>query len=128
MHWCPDGAGWTVMVAARDWAGQRVGALVAVERGPNCHLKRAQWHCNCDCGTRVLVKANQLTMRTVTSCGCGIYRREAKIKDLIGQRFGNLTVVARADVQRLGRSTNWSCKCDCGGTRTSSAETLKRGK
>jgi hypothetical protein len=112
----------------RDWTGQRVGALVAIERGPNDKLGRVQWYCNCDCGNRTLVLANRLTMRTYTSCGCGRHRNSSKIENLSGRRFGKLTVQRMADDQRTGRSTKWVCICDCGNQRISSSDTLKNGK
>lgn len=34
-------------------------------------------------------------------------------RDLTGQRFGRLVVVAR-DVANTQRATTWNCKCDCG--------------
>lgn len=36
-----------------------------------------------------------------------------KAKDLIGQRFGKLTVVARGENTKGGKTT-WVCACDCG--------------
>lgn len=35
--------------------------------------------------------------------------------DLVGQRFGRLTVIARAGT-RKDRAVYWSCQCECGGT------------
>ncbi len=37
----------------------------------------------------------------------------AKIKDLTGQRFGQLTVIQSTD-ERRHRCVVWLCKCDCG--------------
>lgn len=37
-----------------------------------------------------------------------------KSLDLIGQRFGRLTVVCKNDERYDGRHTFWKCKCDCG--------------
>ena len=49
----------------------------------------------------------------------------SKTIDLIGQRFGRLTVVSRAE-NKCGR-TNWHCKCDCGNERDILAINLTRG-
>ena len=49
----------------------------------------------------------------------------SKTIDLIGQRFGRLTVVSRAE-NKCGR-TNWNCKCDCGNERDILAINLTRG-
>lgn len=37
----------------------------------------------------------------------------AELKNLIGQKFGKLTVVGRAENDKNGRA-KWICKCDCG--------------
>lgn len=37
----------------------------------------------------------------------------AKLKNLIGQKFGRLLVVGRAENDKYGRA-KWTCKCDCG--------------
>lgn len=38
-----------------------------------------------------------------------------KIKNLIGQRFGMLTVIQRTE--NIGGRAAWLCKCDCGGEK-----------
>lgn len=43
-----------------------------------------------------------------------------------GQRFGRLTVVREVKVGSHGAKT-WLCKCDCGGTRTTSSGALTNG-
>jgi len=52
----------------------------------------------------------------------------AKAQDLIGQRFGKLTVVRRIDNSEYGQA-RWECLCDCGNTcnATSSILRAKRG-
>ena len=46
--------------------------------------------------------------------------------DLTGQRFGLLTVVARAE--NVGPRTAWLCRCDCGGERVVKTVHLRAGK
>lgn len=53
-----------------------------------------------------------------------------RAEDLLGRRFGMLTVVALADpyIHANGRRVvRWLCDCDCGGESVTRAETLKRG-
>ena len=52
----------------------------------------------------------------------------AKLKNLIGQKFGMLTVVGRADND--GKRVCWICKCDCGNPipRVVRAQNLLNGK
>ena len=47
--------------------------------------------------------------------------------DLIGQRFGKLTVVERFGPNK-SRAILWTCKCDCGGSTRAITSDLRRGK
>lgn len=50
----------------------------------------------------------------------------ARAKNLIGQRFGRLTVIAQTKCSKNGNA-RWLCKCDCGNTKDIASESLKRG-
>jgi len=59
----------------------------------------------------------------------GISRKErnmGKIINLIGQRFGRLVVISKADSEKNGH-TRWNCICDCGGTTTVRSSHLLSG-
>jgi hypothetical protein len=47
------------------------------------------------------------------------------LENLVGQRFGRLTVIARAE--SWDSAVRWQCFCDCGETSVSPSKTLKRG-
>lgn len=47
-------------------------------------------------------------------------------QDLAGQRFGNLTVIERAENSKDG-GAKWLCKCDCGNETVVKAGNLKSG-
>ena len=49
-----------------------------------------------------------------------------KLIDRTGQRFGKLTVYARARV-RPGEGVHWVCICDCGRFKTVAARNLATG-
>lgn len=49
-----------------------------------------------------------------------------RLNDLTGQRFGRLTVIARAP--NRGRRTMWLCECDCGNQREIMADNLALGR
>lgn len=51
----------------------------------------------------------------------------AQILNLLGQRFGRLTVIARAPNTADGRAV-WECRCDCGSTKVVTAKMLRDGK
>lgn len=52
----------------------------------------------------------------------------AKTRDLTGQRFGKLTVLAPTEKRIDGGSVVWKCRCGCGNTAEVSAGRLVRGK
>ena len=68
------------------------------------------WKCICDCGNVVNTTTGQLTSGNRVSCGCrrSIYRE----KNLVGRRFGQLTVLKH---EKYENGTHfWRCRCDCG--------------
>lgn len=44
---------------------------------------------------------------------------------IVGERFGRLTVTARAEGN--GRQSRWLCRCDCGRTRIAVGSELRNG-
>lgn len=51
--------------------------------------------------------------------------------DLVGQRFGKLVVISRAEnyiVPSGGSRRRWLCLCDCGETTLAMTDNLKRGR
>lgn len=46
--------------------------------------------------------------------------------DLIGQKFGRLTVVSRTDNNKEGRAM-WLCQCDCGNKKIVLGKSLRNG-
>lgn len=49
------------------------------------------------------------------------------LKDMTGQRFGRLTVIARAENNPRGRAM-WECLCDCGNKKIILGVTLRNGR
>ena len=76
---------------------------------------RPMWHCKCQCGNEKDVPSKVLLNGHSQSCGC--LRREKisllHTKDLIGQKFGRLTVLERVGSTDQNKAT-WKCKCECG--------------
>ena len=99
----------------KDLTGQRFGKL-SVLRATN-ERKNGQivWECLCDCGNTVLAGSSSLRRGEKTSCGCTYKTFVWKdlIKDLTGQRFGNLVAIEPEKERKNGQLV-WKCKCDCG--------------
>lgn len=49
-----------------------------------------------------------------------------KLIEMVGTRFGRLTVIAPADSQT--RELRWACRCDCGATVDAYGSNLRRGR
>lgn len=98
---------------------QQFGRLKVIGRAPNKNNK-VYWLCECDCGTILPVRSDQLTRGVTRSCGC--YHKEIAMKigqnnfkDLTNQTFGKLT--AKKFVKKDGQDKYyWICECECGNT------------
>ena len=108
----------------RDIAGQRFGRLVALEATQQRNSSGSTiWRCRCDCGNEVLTPLSQLTMGYKKSCGC---LGHPPLKDYIGKRFGQLTVLSyRGKKDGMHR---WECQCDCGNITVVGQTLLQSGK
>lgn len=103
-----------------DLTSQRFGSLIALKPAepyikPNGN-KISQWLCQCDCGNTTIVRTEYLRNGHTTSCGCACGR-----VDIIGQRFGKLTVI-----EKLNGGIHL-CQCDCGNKIKVMTYNLKNG-
>lgn len=99
--------------------GKRYGKWTVIDKGPSLG-RRVRWLCECDCGARELVLASNLRSGASQSCGC-------QTRDnLIGQKFGKLTVIAKNDVRR-NEHVCWDCICECGNKTIVEGYNLKSG-
>jgi hypothetical protein len=113
--------------------GRRFGRLLVIERVPSVD-RYARFKCACDCGTLTEVRGSHLRSGHAKSCGCGRQRGieagAATTKDMIGKRFGRLTVVARAGSSQLCNDQSlaiWRCRCSCGNVKDVAGHHLRRG-
>ena len=109
-----------------DLTGQRFGRLVVVEQAGKKNRK-IMWKCACDCGKTTIVTGNSLKSGGTKSCGCYALdcKKMGKKENLIGRRFGRLTVIGEAE--KSNKQIMWLCKCDCGNTKVVSARGLRGG-
>lgn len=94
---------------SKDLTGIRSGMLTALEPVEKSKNGSVMWRCRCDCGREVLVEASKILHQKTKSCGC---LRGKKPRDLVGERFGKLTVLERYG-QDVEKRVLWRCRCDC---------------
>lgn len=116
-----------------DLTGKRFGRLTVIRRAPNNKDGRAMWLCRCDCGNERIIMGKCLRNGHTQSCGClnkDIVSNRS-VKNMVGERFGRLLVIERADdyVAPSGKHhVMWKCLCDCGNSTTVDAGQLSSGK
>ena len=121
----------------KDLTGKRFGRLVVVKFSYMNTKGSAMWECICDCGELYLANSYLLLKGKVKSCGClkssstlyDVVEERigymGKALDLIGQRFGRLTVIEKIGTKNS--KVMWKCKCDCGNYTESSTSSLRKG-
>lgn len=114
------------MPAAKDRTGLRYGRLIVLERAPNVTTggrSRVAWKCKCDCGKEIVVTGDNLQNGSTKSCGCLNTEKRQELgysnkKSLVGQHFGDLTVIADCNetirVGENGYVHMYLCRCKCG--------------
>jgi len=102
----------------RNLTGSKFGRLTALFMLEERKHGGAVWHCSCECGNEVDVRADGLVTGHTKSCGC--YHRDRvttsggeRAKSLVGMKFDRLTVMSQAR-NKQGKKY-WHCLCDCGG-------------
>lgn len=108
------------MPAKIDLTNQRFGKLLVIKESSIKKNNLTTWVCKCDCGNEVLITTKNLRNGNTKSCGC------LKRKNLIGQKFGLLTVINYTNENKHG-SAVWECVCDCGNITYATTEGLRVG-
>lgn len=110
-----------------DLTGKKFGRLKVIERVENNKFGQVCYKCMCDCGNITIVPGNRLTQNRQKSCGC--LRKELaenRYNNLLGQKFGKLTVIEKTDKRQQG-SIMWKCQCDCGNIKEINGSSLING-
>lgn len=112
--------------------GEKYGRLTVVEFHSMTNANKRRYLCRCDCGTETVCVGGNLRSGNAKSCGC--LQREkaaatavaaAKVAIEPGARFGLLTVIRKA---ASGGKARFECVCECGGTLTTLAASLRQGR
>ena len=108
------------MPAKLNLVNQKYGRLVVLRESLIKINNQPTWDCLCECGKEIQATTKQLRSGTKKSCGC------IKRKNIIGQRYGKLTVIDYTNENRHG-SALWKCQCDCGNITYATTEGLRVG-
>ena len=76
--------------------------------------------CRCSCGKEEMLSRNTLIVEAKKSCGHKY--------NLIGKKFGRLTVLTQDKKQSRQKNTKWICICDCGKFTSVSTTNLLNGR
>lgn len=108
-----------------DLTGKRFGRLVVEKRCEDS----SKWICKCDCGNTTIVDTNHLNAGHTRSCGCLQKDRthEACFRDLIGEKFGLLTVLGLDTEKSEPKKKYWICQCECGTIKSIRSTSLISG-
>lgn len=112
-----------------DLTNKKFDKLTVLNKTEKRKGEKILWECQCECGKIVYKTSTDLKRQTVNpkSCGCVKIKKDGSklLKDLTGQRFGNLIVLYR--VANQNGKVVWKCQCDCGNTTEVTGQNLKNG-
>lgn len=115
-----------------DMTGQKYGYLTILERAENDKHGKAQWWCQCDCGSpKKIINGAAIRRGLVVSCGCKKNKEmqkynQSNVINQIGNRYGKLLVISRnTDSKNSDGRAMWNCQCDCGNTCVVSGKLLR---
>ena len=106
----------------KDLTGMRFGKLSVVKMVSHDKHRRVLWGCLCDCGSKKITATSNLTCGASRHCGC-VESKTSK-KNIIGKKYGKLTVVKERTKRRSGR-IQFDCNCDCGETAIVNGKDLR---
>lgn len=100
--------------------GHKYSRLTVIERVGSDKQGNATWLCECECNNQTIVRGKNLRNSNTKSCGNCIP------KEMIGHKFGRLTVIERAG-SNIRRAKTWLCECECGNQIVIAGDSLRRG-
>jgi len=103
------------MLKELELVGKRFGRLTIVSRANKNNSGNYLWKCKCSCGNESIVAYGALTSGRTRSCGCLNSELSSArcMIDLVGKKFGRITIVERAYKNERGQYL-WKCICSCG--------------
>lgn len=107
-----------------DLIGKKYGKLTVINKAEKKNGKTS-WLCRCECGNTKVIRQDNLRDKNKPTRSCGCIGTNSK--DLSGQEFGKLTVMADSGDRDAGGKVFWECQCDCGNATLVNTSNLKSG-
>lgn len=93
--------------------GKKFNKLLVMELLPTRQNRNKVYRCLCDCGNYVEIAGRNLKNGHTKSCGCLAKEiKENNTINLVGKKFGNLTVLEKSGYKN--KRLFWKCQCSCG--------------
>ena len=107
--------------------GKKFGRLTVLEFQDKPGARKLHFLCQCDCGKKIVTTNDSLLSQHTISCGC--YQREvvSKVKEMIGKKFGRLTVIKPVEEKASNGNYKFLCQCECGNTTIVTGGHLRTG-
>ena len=113
------------IIRGRDYLGEKLGRLTAVERLPKEKGERTHYKCECECGNVTVISTRNIA--TIKSCGKCPDKISPKRKSNVGEKYGSIKVLEML-YRYKNNSTYLRCKCDCGNEVVALANNVRSGK
>lgn len=110
-----------------DLHGSTSGFLTYIEDVEGVRPRKVR--CKCICGNITELAAGTYIPGTVQSCGCyqKMVASQRPEHQMIGKKFGKLTVIGRGLAHPRTGALSWLCRCDCGNEKEIAGRSLKAG-
>lgn len=106
----------------KNISGIKFGRLLAISPCGKTKQGGYIWECKCDCGKEHKISSSLLVHGGIKSCGC-LEKETNKLISRVGEKFGKLTIIAKAD----GHRKKWVVRCECGVEKIVRYGNLKNG-
>lgn len=120
-----------------DLTNQKIGKLLVIQPAENIITPNGRshtaWKCRCECGKYIVARTDLLKKENIKSCGCLKKEHLEKMqqqhkRNLLGLKFGYLTVIQENSERTSSGQVLWICRCDCGNVIKVSSGNLLRKK
>lgn len=106
------------------YIGKQYGKLTIMKIYRGGSEKKPKCKCLCECGNTIDMYLQSLKNRKATDCGCN--QKTSLYDEMIGRRFGKLTVIKGLPHEEVYNS-KYRCICDCGNYVNVSRANLLQG-